>query len=95
MLFWVISTYITFPCPFQKRPSSFLQFGQVEDIMALNPVSPQAEQKGNDEHFADHLQMYVSKTFTKDRKSVLCAEYPSTGLKILLIQMENIFFTTY
>ena len=35
--------------------------------------------------------MYVSKTFTKAKKSVLCAEYPSNELKIPYIQMENIF----
>ena len=55
----------------------------------------QAELKENDEHFANHLQMYVSKTFTKAKKSVLCAEYPSNELKIPFIQMENIFFTVY
>ena len=31
--------------------------------MALSPLSPQAEQKEDDEHFANHLQMYVSRTF--------------------------------
>ena len=55
----------------------------------------QAELKENDEHFANHLQMYVSKTFTKAKKSVLCAEYPSNELKILFIQIENIFFPIY
>ena len=35
--------------------------------------------------------MYVSKTFTKAKKSVLCAEYSSNELKIPFIQMENIF----
>ena len=55
----------------------------------------QAELKENDEYFANHLQMYVSKTFTKAKKSVLCAEYPSNELKIPFIQMENIFFAVY
>ena len=55
----------------------------------------QAELKEDDEHFANHLQMYVSKTFTKTKKSVLCAEYPSNELKILFIQIENIFFPIY
>ena len=36
--------------------------------------------------------MYVSKSFTKAKKSVLCAEYPSNELQIPFIQMENIFF---
>ena len=36
----------------------------------------QAEQKDDDEHFVNHLQMYVSRTFTKTNKSVLCTEYP-------------------
>ena len=39
--------------------------------------------------------MYVSKTFTKANKSVLCAEYPSNELKIPFIKMENMFFTIY
>ena len=52
-------------------------------------------EKKDDEHFANHLQMYVSKTFTKANKSVLCAEYPSNELKIPFIKMENMFFTIY
>ena len=36
--------------------------------------------------------MYVSKSFTKAKNSVLCAEYPSNELQIPFIQMENIFF---
>ena len=101
----VISPCITLPCPFQKGPSSFLYFDQVENIhgtylknktlICFNPLSLQAEQKEDDEHSANHLQMYVSKTFTKAKKSVLCAEYPSNALKISFIQMGNIFFTTY
>ena len=39
--------------------------------------------------------MYVSKTFTKVKKSVLWAEYPSNELKILFIQMEDIFFPIF
>ena len=38
---------------------------------------------------------YVSETFTKAKKSVLCAEYPSNELKIIFIQMENIFLPIY
>ena len=105
VLFGIISPCITFLCPFQKIHSSFLHFGQVENIhgtylkktflICFSPLHPQAEEKENDEHFANHLQMYVSKTFTKAKKSVLCAEYPSNGRKIPFIQMENIFLTIY
>ena len=63
--------------------------------MALSPRSRQAEYKEDSEHFANHLQMYVSKTFIKVKKTVLCAEYPSNELKIPFIQMENRFFTIY
>ena len=89
MLFGVISPCITLPCSFQKRPSSFLQFGQVENIhghlfekivlICFSPLSPQAEQKEDDEYFTNHLQMYVSRTFTKAKKSVICAEYPMSS----------------
>ena len=64
-------------------------------LICFSPLSPQKEQKQDDEHFANHLQMYVSKTFTKAKKSVLCAEYPSNEFQILFIQMENIFFPIY
>ena len=90
MLFGVISPCITLPCPFQKGPSFFLHFGQAENIhstylkkknflICFSPLSPQAEQKEDDEHFANHLQMYVSRTFTKAKKSVICAEYPMSS----------------
>ena len=52
--------------------TSFLQFGQVENIrghlfekiclVCFSPLSPQAEQKEDDEHFDNHLWMYVSRT---------------------------------
>ena len=52
-LFGVISPCITFPCHFQKRPSSFLHFGQVANIHAayleksflicFSSLSPQEE----------------------------------------------------
>ena len=71
------------------KNTSFLQFGQVENIrghlfdkiflVCFSPLSPQAEQKEDDEHFANHLQMYVSRTFTKAKKSVICAEYPMSS----------------
>ena len=37
-------------------------------------LSPKAEKKEDDEHFANHLQIYVSRVFTKAQKSVLCAK---------------------
>ena len=78
MQFGVISPCTILPRPFEKRPSSFLQFGQVENIhghlfekiflICFSPLSPQAEQKEDYEHFASHLQIYLSRTFTKAKK---------------------------
>ena len=86
MLFGVISPFTIIPCLFLERPSSFLQFGQVENIrghlfgkiflICFTPLSLHAESKEDDEYFANHLQMYVSRTFTIAKKSVICAEYP-------------------
>ena len=63
--------------PLPKK-TSFLQLGQVENIhehlfekiflICFIPLSPQAEQKEDDEHFASHLQIYLSRTFTKTKK---------------------------
>ena len=71
MLFGVISPCTTLPFPFQKRPSSFLQFGQVVKIyghlfektflICFSHLSPQAEKREDDEYFANHLQIYVSR----------------------------------
>ena len=44
-------------------------------LVCFSPLSSQAEQKEDDEHFVNHLHMYVSRTFTKARKSVICSEY--------------------
>ena len=100
-LFGVISPCTSLTCPFQKRPYSFLQFGQVETIHGhlhekklpdlFYPLFLQAEQKEDDEHFANHLQMYVRRTIAKLKKSVLCAEYSM----ISKFQMENIFSPIY
>ena len=68
VLFWIISPCITLPCPFQKRSSSFLHFGQVEReyawhlflnkcLICFSPLSPQSEQKEIDEDFPNHPQM--------------------------------------
>ena len=88
-LFGLISPCTIHPYSFQKRPSSFLQFGQVENIyehlfekiflICFSPLSPQARLKEDDEHFANHLQMYGNRTFTKAQKSVICAEYPMSS----------------
>ena len=89
----------------------FLQFGQVENIRGHlfeknlfgffsplsphSPLSPQAEYKEDDEHFANRFQMYVSRTFTKARKSVIWEEHPYYELKIPFIQIEKIFVSIY
>ena len=54
-------------CLFQKRPSSFLQFGQVETIhghlsgkiflICFSLLSPQAESKEDNEHFCSYPQI--------------------------------------
>ena len=100
-LFGVISPCTSLTCPFQKRPYSFLQFGQVETIHGhlhekklpdlFYPLFLQAEQKEDDEHFANHLQMYVRRTIAKLKKFLLCAEYSM----ISKFQMENIFSPIY
>ena len=69
------------------KKASFLQFVQLENVhghlfektllTCFSPLSPQAEQKENDEHYADHLQMYVTRIFTKAKKSAICAKYHS------------------
>ena len=68
------------------KNTTFLQFGQVENIRAhlfgkvflvwFSLLSPQVQQKEDDEPFANNLQIYVSRTFTKAKKSVICPEYP-------------------
>ena len=83
----------------------FLQFGQVENIRGhlfeknlsgfLSPLSPQAEYKEDDGHFANRFQIYVSSTFTKARKSVIWEEHPYYELKIPFIQIEKIFVSIY
>ena len=45
-------------------------------MISFSPLSPQTEWKEDEEHFAYHLQIYASRTFTKAKKSALCAEYP-------------------
>ena len=74
--------------PLTKK-TSFLQFAQVENLsghlfakifpVCFRPLSPQAEQKEDDEHFANHLQMYVSRTLTKAKQFVIYAEYPMSS----------------
>ena len=88
MLFGVISpcTILAWPLP---KKTSFLQFGQVENtqghlfekifLICCSPLSPQAEWKEDDEHFANHLQMYVSRTLTKAKQFVIYAEYPMSS----------------
>ena len=61
-------------CQPLPKKTSFLQFDQVEYmrghlfqkifLVCFSPLSPQAEYKEEVEHFANHPQMYVSRTFT-------------------------------
>ena len=44
-------------------------------LFCFSPLSPQAEYKKDDEHFANHLQMYLSRTFTKAKKSVIISKF--------------------
>ena len=81
---WVNLTLHHSCLPLPKK-FSFLQFGQVENIrrhlfekislVVFSLLSTQAEYKKHDEHFANHLQMYVGRTFTKAKSSVICAEW--------------------
>ena len=100
MLFGLISPCTTLPCLFQKRPSSFLHFGQLVNIhghlfekktswFVLAPYAHRQSRK-DDEHFANHPQIYVSKTFTKTKISVLCAEYPVSS-KFYLSKWKTYF----
>ena len=60
------------------KASSFLSFVQVENVhehliekiflVCFSLLSPQVEQNKDDEHFANHLQIYLSRTFTKAKK---------------------------
>ena len=85
--------------PLPKK-TSFLQFGQVESIhghlfekiflVCISPLSPQTEYKKDDEHFANHLQMYLSRTFSKAKNSVICSEYPMRS-KFHLSKWETYF----
>ena len=72
---WGNFTLNHFCLPLPKNSSiSFLQFGQIENIrghllekiflVCFSLLSPQAEWKEDDEHFANYLQMYVSRNFT-------------------------------
>ena len=86
--------------PLPKK-TSFLQFGQEENIhghlfekiflVCFSPLSPQAEKKEDDKHFANHLQMYVRRTLTKAKNSVICPEYPMRS-KIRLSKWKTYFY---
>ena len=89
MLFGVILPCTILPCLFQKRPSSFFQFCQVENInmdtfwkknflIYFSLLSLQTEKRG----------WYVSK------KICIMCKIPNE-LKIPIIQMENIFVLVY
>ena len=48
-------------------------------LVCFSPQSPQVEWKEDDEHFANHLQMYASRTFIRAKNSVICIEYPMSS----------------
>ena len=91
-------------CLLLPKKTFFLQFGQVENIhghlfgkiflVCFSPLSSQAEYKEYDERFANHLQIYVGRTFTKAKKICNMLRIPNE-LKILFIQMENISFSIH
>ena len=76
-------------CLLLPKITFFLQFGQVDNIrghlfekiflVCFSLLSLQAEKKEDDEHFANHFQMYVSRTFTKAKNSVIWLEYPMSS----------------
>ena len=69
-------------------------YGHLFEKIILIRSSPLRPQKDDDEQFANHLQMYVSRTFSKAKKICNMRRIPN-GLKIPFIQMENIFFPIY
>ena len=66
---WASSQY---PWSLIWRKKNFLIWGRVENGW----WGRQEEWKEDDEHFANHVQIYVSRTSPKAKISVLCAEYP-------------------
>ena len=44
-------------------------------LICVGRLSPQAEKKQDDEHFAHYLHMYASGTFPTVRNSAVCTEY--------------------
>ena len=88
MLFEVISPCTTLPRPFQKKiflyPSVWSSREYTwtliwKENFPICPLYPQVEWKEDDEHFVNHLQIYVSRTFPKAKKSTLCTEYPMSS----------------
>ena len=77
MQFRVISP-CTILCPFQKKtflfpsvwPSREYTWALIWKIFLIcfSPLFPQAGQKEDDEHFASHMQIYLSRIFTKAKK---------------------------
>ena len=71
---------------FTKGETFFRNF-----LIWFSPLSPQAEQKQDDEQFVNDLQIYVSRTFTKAKRYVLSAEYPISS-KFHLSKCKIYFF---
>ena len=104
---WLFGGYLTFQHPsrpLQKRPSSFSQFNQVQNIheqlfekiflICCSLLLPKAEQKEDDEQFPNHPQIYVSRTFIKTKK-ICNMRRISNELKTPFIQTKNLFFAIY
>ena len=88
--FGVISPCTTLPCPLHKNTFVFPSFEPNREykwtpirkenfLICCSPLSSQAEQKEDDEPFANPLQIYVSRIFPKAKKSALCTEYPMSS----------------
>ena len=78
-------------CLLFPQKSPFLQFAKAENVHGhIFEKIFLEEWKEGDEHFANHLQMYVSRTFTKAKKSVICSEYPMSS-KFYLSKWKTYF----
>ena len=92
-------------CLSLPKNTSFLQFGQEENIrghlfekiflVCFSALSPQVEQKENDEHFANYLQMYGSRTFTEVKNSVIWAEYPMSMSSKFHLSKQKRYFSQF
>ena len=61
-------------------------------LIGFIPQPPQAEQKEDDEYFANHPQVNVRRTFVETQKSVLCARRIPMSSKFHLSKWKTYFF---